>query len=289
MRGIFHTVDAEHQIDRGKKTLLLIHGTFSNTLNTFGHMVRFRNGSSELEDFLKLSPYEQVIAFNHPTISADVFDNVGELKRILGDEKFEQSVSLLAASRGCLLAQAIGADKDLPFSVDKSLMFSPANGVDYFKSGKHISTGLSVLKKVASITVAKYALALAQFSADYFMEQPGARQMTPGSDRLNKVLGLELADSGSIYIAIVNDWEKGLIDKRGKRFWMQIVDATIKRILGNKHDFVVGTKGQKNLPEKFNATQVLMASTHCKYFEKGELHQRQSDEVVLSSFLAKYL
>ncbi|MDB4582869.1 hypothetical protein N9164_06930 [Draconibacterium sp.] len=146
-----------------------------------------------------------------------------------------------------------------------------------------------MLKKVASATVARYALALAQFSADYFMNQPGAKQMMPGSKRLNKVLNLELADSNSTYIAVVNDWEKGLIDKRGKLFWMQIVDSVIKRILGNKHDFVVGIKGQKNLPEKFNVALVPMANAHCKYFEKGELHQRQSDEVVLSSFLAKYL
>ncbi|MDB4582868.1 hypothetical protein N9164_06925 [Draconibacterium sp.] len=123
MRGIFRSVNDEYRIDRSKKTLLLIHGTFSNTLNTFGHLVKFRNGESELEDFLKLRSYQQVIAFNHPTISADVFDNVAELKKLLGDEKFKQSVSLLAASRGCLLTQAIGADKDLPFTVDKSLMF----------------------------------------------------------------------------------------------------------------------------------------------------------------------
>jgi len=289
MRGIFYTVNEEHQIDRSKKTLLLIHGTFSNTLNTFGHLVKFKNGSSELEDFLKLSQYEQVIAFNHPTISADVFDNIEILKLLLGTEMFDRGVSLLAASRGCLLAQAIGADKDLPFKVDKCLMFSPANGVDYFKFGEHVATGLSILKKVASATAAKYALALAQFSADYFLEQPGAQQMTPGNEKLTKVLNLELANPESQYTAVVNDWEKGLIDKRGKRFWMQIVDATIKLILGNKHDFVVGIKGQKNLPDKYNISQIPMASTHCKYFEKSELHERNGDEVILSSFLAKIL
>jgi len=289
MRGIFYTVDEQRKIDRNKKTLFLIHGTFSNTLNTFGHLVKFRNGSSELEDFLEQSQYEQVIAFNHPTISADVFDNIEELKRLLGEDKFKHSVSLLAASRGCLLAQAIGGDKNLPFTVDKALLFSPANGVDYFKLGGHIATGLSILKKVASATVAKYALALTQFSADYFMEQPGAKQMTPGSKRLNRVLGLIPTSTESKYTAVINDWEKGLIDKRGKRFWMQIVDTTIKRILGTKHDFVVGTAGQKNLPEEYKINKVNMASTHCKYFEKGELHERQGDEVVLSSFIIKYL
>lgn len=289
MRGAFFNVDDNNKIDRSKKTLLLIHGTFSNTLNSFKDLVRYRNEGSELEDFLNVSQYKQVIAFNHPTVSADVFDNIKVLKELLGEEKFEQGIGILAASRGCVLAQAIGADKALPFFVDKGLLFSPANGVAYFNLRDNLATGLSILKKVTKGTPANYAFALLQFSADYFMDQPGPKQMTFKSNRLDKVLKLKLANSNSQYTVVVNDWEKGLIDTRGKRFWMRIADGIVKLILGSKHDFVVGVKGQKNMPQDFNVTEVPMASTHCKYFTKSELHNRHGDEVVLSTFMAKYL
>ncbi len=289
MRGAFFRTDGEHKIDRNKKTLLLIHGTFSNTLNTFEGLIKLRNGSSELEDFLTIKNYEQILSFNHPTISADVFDNVTVLKQLLGNEKFRKKVSLLAASRGCLLSQAIGADKTMPFKVDKCLMFSPANGVGYFDLGEKIATGLSVLKKVTSGTPAKYIFALLQFSADYFMAQPGAKQMKFGSTRLKKVINSDLADTASKYTAVINDWEKTLIDNREKRFWMKIADGIVKLILGRKHDFVVGENGQKNLPEAFHVKQVPMASTHCKYFGKGELQVRNGGDAILSVFMSNYL
>ncbi|MFC2121339.1 hypothetical protein ACFLTI_07090 [Bacteroidota bacterium] len=289
MKGAFFKVDEKHKIDRNKKTLLLIHGTFSNTLNTFEGLIKLRNGGSELEDFLSKNNYKQVIAFNHPTISADVFDNIKVLKKLLGNEKFKYGVSILAASRGCIVAQAIGADKQIPFKVDKCLMFSPANGVRYFDFGEKLATGLGVLKKLTSGTPANYIFALLQFSADYFMDQPGAKQMTFGESSLNKVLKSKLSYTDSQYISIVNDWEKGLIDTRKKRFWMKIADGIIKQILGRKHDFVVGEEGQENMPEKYKVTPVYMACTHCKFFDKGELHEREGEELVLSAFMSRYL
>ena len=56
-------------------------------------------------------------------------------------------------------------------------MLSPANGVGYFDFGKNLAIGLGVLKKLTSGTPAKYIFALLQFSADYFLAQPGAKQM----------------------------------------------------------------------------------------------------------------
>lgn len=288
MRGAFFNVDDDHPVDRTKKTLLLIHGTFSSTLNTFEGLVKYQNGgTSELEKFLEATEYEQVIAFNHPTISADVFKNIEVLKERLGTEKFSKTVGMISASRGCILSQAIGADKDLPFRVDKALLFSPANGVAYFdKLGDHISTGLSILKKVTKGRPASYIFALLQFSADYFMKQPGCMQMRFENEKLTKVLAAKLEDQNSKYVAIVNDWNKKLVDKKVKRFGMKIADGVIKLILGKEHDFVVGVEGQTNLPPEYNVKQVKMSSTHCKYFTKGELHKRDSaEEVVLSEFL----
>lgn len=289
MRGAFHAVDDKHPIDRSKKTLLLVHGTFSSTMNSFGAMVKLSNGSSQLQNLIDSCEYEQVIGFNHPTISADAFDNITVLKQLIGKTKFSQPIGMVAASRGCVLAQAIGATKGLPFAIDKCLMFSPANGVGYFDVGEKLATGLGILKKLTKGSPATYAFALLQFSSDFFLNQPGPQQMTFGSTRLNKVLNGTLANPNSKYTAVVNDWEKILIDKKSNRFWMKIADGGVKLMLGAQHDFVVGINGQTNMPPKYKVKQVPMASTHTKYFEKSELHKREGDAVVLASFMKGYL
>lgn len=267
---------------------MLIHGTFSNTLNTFEGLLKYRDGDggSELNDLIESLGFEQVLAFNHPTISADVFQNLEEFKKLVGSTPFKETVSIISASRGCMLAQAIGADPGLNFIVDKSIMFSPANGVGYFDLGKGVSKGLSVLSKITKGNPAGYIFALLQFSADYFLEQPGCQQMTFDSDRLNKVKALSPVSRNSEYIAVVNDWHKFLIDKKGKRFWMSLADRVVRLFLGKEHDFVVGERGQLNLPSSFPVKKQYMSSTHCKYFDKGELHFRDTkDEVDISKFI----
>jgi|GEM_PF-1203430 len=290
MRGAFWKVSGEHPIDPGKKTLLLLHGTFSNTLNTFEGLVKYNNGSSELEEFLANSEYEQVIAFDHPTISADAHQNICDFKNALGLVAFAKPIGILAASRGCLVAQAIGADATLPLIVDKCLMFSPANGVGYFDAGELVAKGLKQLKRLNTGEPEWFIFALLQFSADYFLAQPGCKQMTFGSDELMSVVNSNLADQNSKFIAVVNDWEKYLIEEKVKRLLVRGSDMAVRCILGKMHDFVVGTKGQKNLPKAYNPTFVPMASTHCKYFEKGQLRYRNDGEAVdLSVFMCKYL
>jgi len=289
MAGAFYHVDDKHKIDRTKKTLLLIHGTFSNTFNTFRGLIEYQDKSSELKEFLKNNVYEQVIAFDHPTISADVFQNIKDLKVLLGTTKFTKTVSMIAASRGCILTQAIGADKTLPFKVDKALMFSPANGVGYFSAGDKLAVGLGILKRVTEGTVGKYIFALLQFSAKYFLDQPGSQQMTFGSKELKKVEKLKLANPNSKYTSVVNDWEKQLTDGWLKRAGMIVADNVIKLILGFKHDFVVGVKGQRNTPKAFDVNNVPMASIHTKYFKKDFLHIRHGKTVILSHFIRKYL
>lgn len=289
MAGAFYFVDKKHKIDRGKKTLLLIHGTFSSTYNTFEGLVKLDQGGSELKDFLRDNKYEQVIAFDHPTISADVFQNIKDLKKLLGKAPFKQTVSVLAASRGCILSQAIGADKTLPFKVDKCLMLSPANGVGYFDLGDYLAKGLGILKRLNTGQPAQYIFALLQFSAKYFLDQPGAQQMTFGSKALTKVIDAKPVAKQSAYTAVINDWEKILVDKWLKRQGMKLADGAIKLVLGLKHDFVVGVKGQRNLPKAFSIDTKPMASIHCKYFNKGELHERDDKAIDLSNFMRRYL
>lgn len=293
MQGFFHRVDKTHPIDHSKKTLLLIHGTFSSTLGTFEDILKPSTGGSVLEQLMKQKGYEQVLAFDHPTISADAFKNVTVLKKLLGKKRFAQPVSLLSASRGCIVSQVIGSDKGVPFTVGKSLMFSPANGVGYFQLGEHVASGLKYARKLTPGMPATYIFALLQYSAKYFLNQPGCQQMTFGSKQLKDVLKSPLTDPSSKYTAVINDWDKKLIP--GLTFvgirisWKVPVDAAIKLVLGKKHDWVVGQEGQMNLPPKYKASKVKMMSTHCMYFTPNQLRTPAGKKAALIDVLVKHL
>lgn len=292
MKGVFYEVDNMHQIDVTKKTLLLLHGTFSNTLNSFQGLLELKDNTSELEEIMLFNGYQQVIAFNHPTISADVFKNGEEFKIRLGDKEFEHPVDIIASSRGCILAQLLASDQDLPFKVGKCIMFSPANGVGYFKTGRLLSKGLNVLRKVSSATPAKYIFAALQLSADYFMDMPGLKQMQFDSKELNKILGLDLWDENSQYFAVVNDWGQDLYKGKKGRMRKMILDKLIVISLGLRHDWVVGEKGQINMPPNYNVKTVPMCSQHGCYFDDGMLRRREKDGAKLvdvSNFITSIL
>lgn len=290
IRGTFYKVDEEHSFDPSKKTLLLIHGTWSNTFNTFGDMIRFRSedNSSELQQLKELLGYEQILAFDHPTISANCDMNIEKLKQFLGADLFSYDVDIISASRGCILAQAIGGDDTMPFKVGKCIMFSPANGVGYFDvAKKYVSKGLNILSKVFEGSPAQYIFALLQFSADYFIAEPGCKQMTFNSVELNKVLDLSMINSNSQYFAVINDW-KPYLSKGIHPFGKWTLDKGIRLCLGSRHDWVVGYEGQHNLPKKYNIQKLYMDSTHCKYFTPGELWYNSNKVAYVSTFINRY-
>lgn len=94
-------------LDRPARILLMIHGTFSTTVGSFGALTTTPAGRRFLAT--ALSSYDAVIGFDHPTLSVDPLDNATELLRRLS------SVSLIAVptldvvcySRGGLVARSL--------------------------------------------------------------------------------------------------------------------------------------------------------------------------------------
>ena len=264
-RSNFISVSPTHTIDPDKRTLLLIHGTFASTSGSYGELYGMPN--STLDRLLHEGVFEQIIAFDHPTASHDVFDNVKVLYKRLKGIRFTHPVDLVGTSRGALLVKWLSSDTNNTFfTVGDIITFSGAFGVRYLTAGDKIAKGLSVLKLIVAATSAKFILALTQFSAKFIVELPGLDQMNPDSERLDRVMSASHLNSNTKLQTVVADWDKKLLDRGLKRLSARILDLSIKSILGKKHDWVVGYEEQSKA-HLSDASPIVLTSMHVKNFD----------------------
>lgn len=257
----FNIAHSTEDIDSSLKTLLMIHGTFSSTEGSFSDL--YGSHGMVLDQLIQEGVFEQIIAFDHPTVSEDVFQNAAVLYQKLEGFIFENPLSILGYSRGALLSRWLACDpNNISFNAKYILNFSAANGVGYFEKGHYVQRCLSILQRILPQSSAKLVVALAQFSANYILSQPGFQQMTPKHPKLERVLEAGYSWSGSKTQAIVADWDKQLSKKKG---W-QFLDMILKWILGRQHDWVVGAREQRIVP--MNSPQpVEIVSMHVKNFD----------------------
>lgn len=123
------------QIDVNKRTLLLIHGTVATAKGTFGSFgicynphQRDKNRQRGLEngknrfghpfvlDRLMRAEggYEQILAFNHPTLSQSLRGNIRDLMSLLPEKPFAQPVDIISGSRGCQIARYLATYNNTP-------------------------------------------------------------------------------------------------------------------------------------------------------------------------------
>ncbi|MGV3629784.1 MAG: DUF7379 domain-containing protein [Bacteroidota bacterium] len=274
--GRFEALSGMEGVDPAKKTLLLIHGTFSTTLNTFAHLHYLKNGQpSLLQELIANGTYEQILGFDHPTISHNADQNIMHLLENYFDSfSFgENHVDAIACSRGCIVAEALSSHPDAAAKIKlgKIMLFSAANGVGYFEKGAYIPKFLSIWRKTASGPFLKVILTLAQYSSEFFLQMPGCEQMTPGHQSLETILNRQPNSPSCLFLCMVSDWNfdiaRGTLFKRSGAWLM---DRSIALFLGKEHDWVVGCVSQRKLP--LNAqrrTDINLDSMHCRYFDEA--------------------
>lgn len=265
-------------VDPNAKTLFLIHGTFSTTDNSYNGLLKQEydnNTKSWIQKTMVEKGYLQVLAFDHPTISDDAKQNVEELKRVLNGISFSKNAQfdIITTSRGGLVGKYIVCNLDddqLP--VRKMVNIACANGVGYFDTGRNIARFLSIWKVFATATGNPYGsiiLGFAQFSAEYFLAQPGCRQMTINDERLTNIITKEPAEHNKqIRIQpITGDWDKSLVadDNLFKRLAERGLDSLIKTSLGKQNDWVVGTEYQRITPQNYSNPPIQVRSMHVRY------------------------
>ena len=283
-RANYEFYPQEHYpIDFSKRTLLLIHGTFTNVWGSYPELFdrNEADGKPLLNRLLEAGKFEQIVAFNYPTISHDAQQNANEFYRLMNGNKFTKPVSVIGTSRGALLAKYLTADGKDYFKADKVIMFSGANGVGYFTLGEYISKFLSVMRRISG-PGGKAAFALLQFSADYFLAQPGSQLMTPGHEKLEDLLNMKPNDAQTEYYNIVSDWNNTLNKQLTGKIFGSGLDVIIKLILGMKHDWVVGCNSQQlyfNTQGNYRMPREIV-SMHAKYFDRSYTQLHNTHELI---------
>lgn len=245
-------------IDQNKLTLFVIHGTFGDTKGSFSAL--YGDNKNWFKQRLKNygGKYEQIIAFDHPTVFYDAQGNIDKLFEMLGDDfRFSKPVDVIGTSQGGLLTQYLA---NLPqnkskITVGKAALVASANGVDYFTAGRNISKFLSIMKSIFKTTsrqTAAIICSIAQHSADFFLDQPGCQLMTPGNSVLVNILN-NTPSGETTYLPVIDDFTKELVEKEPllKRWAAIGIDLLTQTIMGKYNDWVVRTKNQWLIPKQY--------------------------------------
>jgi len=242
-------------LDRKLKTLLLVHGTFSTTANSYSGLI----ASGWLKNAIDTGMYQQVLALDHPTILQGARHNVDMLMSLVGPgPRFELPVHIITTSRGGLVGKTIVNDANVHnnfFTVERMAAVACANGVEYFTAGWKIAKMLSVLKalfKLTGLGQLSIITGVAQHSAEFFLKQPGAVVMTPGSDALKEILSGSPQNKGMRYLPVTGDFIPDTTKQK-------LVDLLVRSVYkSDPNDWVVGTK-----------QQAIMPTEHYAYGKKG--------------------
>jgi hypothetical protein len=278
------------EIDPNLKTLLLIHGTFVDTDKSFrGLKDKNYNGLSWLQIKLINKEYEQIIAFNYPTISEDAYQNVDVLLQLWGNADFSNNpIDVITTSRGGLVAKVLITNtNNNKIKLNKAALIACANGVGYFTTGAYIGRLLGLFRNTASNPIATIILGVAQYSVKAFLNMPGCLQMTIGDEKLEKLLKAKPNNyHKSLSILTINgDWDRFLVDNKLKRILAVGLDMLIKTMLGHKNDWVVGTERQRITYSSHAFGAVEVSSDHLSYLIKdetiGDVHE------ILNNFLCQ--
>ena len=264
------------KIDYSAKTLLLIHGTLSNTKGSFAGLYSrdfdhedWPTDTEFLKKLIEEGVYDQILAFDHPTILHDAITNSSWLYNYFGNNRFELPVDLIGTSRGAVVCHQLACDKrNKNFTCGQVLSISGGFGVRYFSFAKGVSTLFKIIKKVFPGAGTIVAM-IAQFSVDFFLKLPGCRQLTPKSKRLMAITAAPPISTTTEYQNIQVDWHKDLVEGWLKRKGIVILDAMVKLILGKKHDLVVGYSEQGISPYGQSKPPLHLTSTHTKNLHPG--------------------
>ena len=130
-----------------KRTLLIVHGTFSSSANILGELAATPKGRAFMHDALKAYG-GQVLVFDHPTLSVSPFLNALDLGRRLAGTT--GSLDVIAHSRGGLVTQwwlEVFGDALAGAQVRAVLAGAPLRGT-HLASPARIQPFLSVLSNI---------------------------------------------------------------------------------------------------------------------------------------------
>lgn len=123
------------QEGRPARVLLMVHGTFSSTAGSFGHLVTHKEGEAFLD--AALAHYDAVLGFDHKTLAETVETNAEALADALADLPQGAQVDAVAFSRGGLVFRVLAEEL---FAVRRpDVTFGKVVFVGCTNSGTHLA------------------------------------------------------------------------------------------------------------------------------------------------------
>lgn len=271
----FESWRARFEPGRQQRVLLFVHGFMSNADNSLPR-----------EWIKAFAPrYDAILAYNHPTISVDPFQNAGDLLAQIPDD-LRLHVDLLAHSRGGLVARSlVELQEHTPKLTVRRLLTcgSPHAGTilaDYERWERLVSIGMTAASWALSATgvaaplafVPKIVEYLLRAGGQFVVDLPGAAAMIPGGAFLGK---LNAPDHTTLaervpYAVVTSTFKPDSIAQVGFREALRAMAA--QAFMGAPNDLVVPTSSMSQIDSpimQLPADRVWpSAVNHFSYFEK---------------------
>lgn len=140
-----------------RRVLLLVHGTFSSTLGSFGQLLSSAEGREFLADAYR--DYDLVLGYDHSTLARTPTENAGEILATLSSLKLEKGceVDAVAFSRGGLvyriLAEHLLPEAGLDIRLGRAVFVGCTNGGTYLANPANWATLADVYTNMAVAAV----------------------------------------------------------------------------------------------------------------------------------------
>jgi hypothetical protein len=282
------------------RLLVLLHGTFSSN----DHLLETLRGSAHGRSFLEWtrSTYDQVLGFDHPTLSVSPILNAHALRRALAGSR--ASIDVIAHSRGGLVARWWAEGFDEPPVSPRRVVFvgSPLNGTG-LAAPPNLRGSLSLLANYGrALGTAAAMLPFTTVVAGLFQilasiasltaRTPvidAAVAMVPGLAAMSRVTNnFELEgqrerepELRGRYFVVLSSFES---QRPGWRFWevfrglgARAAETLADRVFDGPNDLVVDTTSMADFRDglRLPASQLLDFGTtdrvhHTSYFEQKE-------------------
>ncbi len=285
------------------RLLLLVHGTFSSTIGTFGDLAASEEGRTFLQE--AIDRYDHVMGWDHRTLTQTPTQNAKDLLRYLESQSWRGApvVDVIAFSRGGLVFRSL-AEELLPTSTLRNLtvrrvvftgctnggteLANPANWNRLVDRYTNLAAAASrVLARVPVLTskmvvfeqavrgVAGFVKALAANIADDKVV-PGLAAMNPRGKYVQQINSTQQGQptiAQTYYCAITSNFDLARAETEADPsvppgLLLRLADGTTNKLFGEPNDLVVHVAGMTLIDPQIGA----YIKERLDYGANGQVH-----------------
>jgi hypothetical protein len=272
---------------KGKRVLVFLHGTFSETTPLFRQLQSTTSGASFLD--WATGRYDHILAFNHPTLAVSPLLNAIDLERAIGDAA---AVDLVAHSRGALVARWWADHLHRGNARRRAALVGGPLGGTSLAAAPHLRQMMSWFSNLAlrdgllaagATGLVPWLAAVAALARFAGVAAEGVIAWIPGLQAMARVSNnaelnrLRRAQaSPAEYLTIGADYQP---ERAGWRVWRHFVDQPQQRamvkLFAGANDTVVDLASMGELSESAGEADLICGPGpqvhHTNYFAQGEV------------------